>query len=446
MVRLLFSVFLSITCALAAYAQSTSLNRDALADEMERSFKKELLSAWYPRTLDRQAGGFLSRFDYQWQPKGDQEKMIVTQARHVWLNAKIAQFYPNDPLALSAARHGVRFLREHLWDAEQGGFYWLVTRQGKPIPEATGELIKQAYGNAFGIYALAAFYEASHDPEALQFAQEAFRWLDQHAHDPESSGYFQFLQRDGTPLKAGYKNTPPKDQNSSIHLLEAFTELYHVWPDPTLRDRLHEMLVLIRDTITVEPGTLTLFSTADWQPVSYRDSSAAAQQANFYLDHVSFGHDVETAYLMLEASEALGLEHDTITLMAGKKMVDHALKNGWDQAVGGFYDGGYYYKDRPGITIVQDGKNWWSQAEGLNTLLLMGDQFPNDPMRYHAQFQKLWAYTRRYLIDHEHGGWYEGGLDKEPQRKMGDKAHIWKAAYHDGRALMNCITRLRNGD
>jgi mannobiose 2-epimerase len=157
---------------------------------------------------------------------------------------------------------------------------------------------------------------------------------------------------------------------------------------------------------------------------------------------VSFGHDVETAYLMLEATEALGNKHDEKTIAIGKKMVDHALKNGWDNELGGFYDEGYYFKDKPGVTIIWESKNWWAQAEGLNTLLLLSDEYPNDPMQYYKHFTKLWQYVQTYLIDHEHGDWYEEGLDKEPQRKTALKAQIWKGTYHNFRALINCINRI----
>jgi len=34
-------------------------------------------------------------------------------------------------------------------------------------------------------------------------------------------------------------------------------------------------------------------------------------------------------------------------------------------------------------------------------------------------------------------------LDKEPERKTALKGHIWKATYHQFRALMNCVRRLR---
>ena len=421
----------------------TPASRRVLAAEIRRSLRSELLAPWYPRAVDREAGGFLSQFDFEWKPTGNQDKMIVTQARHVWTTARASQFLPDDSMLLPASAHGFRFLRDRMWDRQHGGFFWLVTRDGTPKPEADGRLIKQAYGQAFGIYGLAAYYDVSRDTSALRLAQEAFRWLDAHAHDPVHRGYFNYLERDGTPMRNGLGRSSAKDQNSSIHLLEAFAELYRVWPDPTLRDRLREMLVLIRDTIVTEPGTLTLYSTADWKPISYRDSSEATRRADrYYHDHVSFGHDVETAYLMLEAAEALGLGHDSTTLRVGKRMLDHSLRTGWDERVGGFYEAGYYYPGKSSLTLVDDTKNWWAQAEGLNTLLLFGDLYPDDPLRYRDKFLTQWRYITTYLIDHEHGGWYQGGLDKQPAMRTSLKGQIWKAAYHDGRALMNVVRRL----
>jgi mannobiose 2-epimerase len=123
-------------------------------------------------------------------------------------------------------------------------------------------------------------------------------------------------------------------------------------------------------------------------------------------------------------------------------MVDHALRNGWDDSLGGFYDEGYYFKDKPGCTIINKSKNWWAQAEALNTLLMFSEMYPNDGMQYQQKFFKEWQYVQTYLIDHEHGDWYEEGLDNEPQRRIALKAHIWKTTYHNFRALMNCINRI----
>ncbi len=424
--------------------------RAQLADVIENHARKEVLAKWYPQAVDQEYGGFLSTFTYDFKPTGEQDKMIVTQSRHIWSNSKAAELYPDVGHYLSSARHGFLFLRDKMWDNEFGGFHTLVDRKGNPKSNVNEE--KTAYGNAFGIYGLSAYYKASKDTAALALAKKAFVWLENHSHDPKLKGYFQHMKRDGTPIMrdasiSSTAETGYKDQNSSIHLLEAFTELYSVWPDSLVRERLQEMLYLIRDTITHPKGYLILFLTPDWKPVSFYNEADSVIESHHRLDHVSFGHDVETAYLMLESSHVLGLKNDTTTLRIAKKMVDHALKNGWDENAGGFYDEGYYFKDKPGITITHDTKNWWAQAEGLNTLLMMSDLFPDDDHLYYEKFKKLWQYCDTYLIDHEYGDWYEGGLDKQPDKKMGLKGHIWKATYHQFRSLINCMHRLRaSGD
>lgn len=419
-----------------------------LADQIEHSIQTELINKWYPYSMDTVYGGYLSSFTYDFKPTGEQNKMIVSQSRHVWTSAKASMAYPQKDFYVRTAGHGVEFLKNVMWDKTYGGFHTLVDRKGNVISNAEEE--KTAYGNAFAIYGLAAYVMATGDTAALSLAKKAFLWLEEHSHDPVYKGYFQHMKRDGTVIRrdegvSSTANTGYKDQNSSIHLLEAFTELYQVWPDALVLERLKEMLFLIRDTITTDQGFLVLFLHPDWTPVSFRDSSEEVILKHHNLDHVSFGHDVETAYLMLEASHVAGLENDTTTLRVAKKMVDHALENGWDSVAGGFYDEGYYFKDKNGITILRDTKNWWAQAEGLNTLLLMADLFPEDKQKYFEKFQLMWKYIDKYLIDHEHGEWFPGGLDKQPQLRTALKGHIWKACYHQYRSMENCVKRLRSG-
>lgn len=433
--------FLAALIFISSILSAQTTNPDTIVSQMRYAAKQGLLDEYYPRNIDTIYGGYLSTFTYDFKPAGEQDKMIVTQARHAWSTAKAAMFY-KDTTYISMSRHGFYFLRDKMWDKAYGGFYNLVKRDG--TPKST---IKEAYGNAFAIYGLSAYYECSHDTAALNLAKTAFMWLEKHSHDPVYKGYYQHLQRDGTVVKrtADIQSTSDigyKDQNSSIHLLEAFTELYKVWPDNLVRERLEEMLLLIRDKIVTEKGYLQLFFTHDWKPVSFRNSSEQSILKHKYLDHVSFGHDVETAYLMQEASEALYHEADKKTLSVGKKMVDHALNNGWDNSLGGFYDEGYYFKDKSGCTIINKSKNWWAQAEALNTLLIFSDLYPNDNLQYLQKFFKEWEYVQTYLIDHEHGDWYAEGLDNEPQQKTALKAHIWKGTYHSFRALMNCINRI----
>ena len=428
-------IFLSINLS----AQTTNL--DTIETQMRYAAKQGLIDIYYPRNIDTLYGGYLSTFNYAFQSQGNQDKMIVTQSRHTWSTAKAAMFY-HDTSYISMSRHGFYFLRNKMWDKQYGGFYNLVARDGTPKSN-----IKEAYGNAFAIYGLSAYYECSHDTAALNFAKTAFMWLEKYSHDSIYKGYYQHLNRDGSHVirPADAESTSDigyKDQNSSIHILEALTELYTVWKDPLVRERLQEMLELIRDKIVTPKGYLQLYFTYNWKPISYQDSSDSIIKKNHYIDHVSFGHDVETAYLMQEADEALNGKASAKTLSVGKKMVDHALKNGWDNNVGGFYDEGYYFKNKPGLTITLNTKNWWAQAEALNTLLMFFEMYPNDTMQYRQKFFKEWQYVQTYLIDHEHGDWYDEGIDNSPEAKTRLKAQIWKGSYHNFRALMNCINML----
>jgi len=433
-------------CTFTCFAQNTHRDKLKIAGEMQSSMVDKLLKPWYPRSVDTAYGGFLSSFSYDFKLVGSQDKMIVTQARHVWSNSKAAELFPETGYYLKSAQHGFEFLRDVLWDKQYGGFYTYTDRQGNVKKGSFAP--KEAYGNSFAIYALAAYYEASGDTSALNLAKRGFWWLEKHSHDAVYKGYYQHMELDGTPIvrptdinstsELGYK-----DQNSSIHLLEALTQLYQVWPDALVQTRLNELLLLVRDTITNKNGNLILFFKPDWTPVSFRDSSEAIIKKHHSLDHISYGHNIETAYLMLEASHVLGFKNDIATLRIGKKMVDDALDTGWDNTVGGFYDEGYYFKNKPGVTITEDTKNWWAQAEGLNSLLLMAGKFPSDKHQYFEKFKMQWQYVQTYLVDQEHGDWYQGGIDKQPQYKMALKGQIWKGTYHVLRAFINCIAQLK---
>ncbi|WP_304517137.1 AGE family epimerase/isomerase [Cecembia rubra] len=414
-----------------------------LKTEFETSLKENLLDTWYPKAVDWESGGYFSDFTYDFQLKeSSQEKMIVTQARHLWSNSKASLRYPEEEHFKFGAEHGFKFLKEIMWDKENGGFFQLVDRNGNPLLEKSP--LKTAYGMSFGIYALAAYFEATGDSAGLDLAIEAFHWLESHSHDPIHKGYFQHLDQKGNRILRS-EDTPStsdlgyKDQNSSIHLLEAFTELYRVWKDPLLKERLEEMLLLVRDVIPNERGYLVLFFEHDWTPVSFMQFDRETVLRHKSLDHVSFGHDVETGFLLLESAHALGWGDDPKTLAQSKKMIDHALNFGWDVETGGFYDEGYYFLGKETPEIIKDSKNWWAQAEGMNALLVMSTYFPDDPMDYFGKFRQHWDFIQKFLIDHDHGDWYPGSIDKQPQMKTADKGHIWKANYHQFRAMAHTI-------
>ncbi len=420
-----------------------------LGEKMMSLLNDGILRRWYPLVVDRECGGYYTNISKDWIVSPEQEKMIVSQARHVWTVSKAASFLPERGFYEEVGRHGFRYLRDVMWDHTYGGFYQIRSRSGGPTECRGWRDEKRTYGEAFAVYALAALYAQIGDPAVLTLAQRGYHWIEEHAYDPVYKGYFQFLTRQGRPfglndpyvsIASDSNEVGFKDQNSSIHLLEAYTELYNVWKDEGLRSQLQSILTLIRDTMVHPRGYLQLFFSQDWIPLSFRDAEPAVREANFGLDHVSFGHDYETAFLMLEASHALGLENDVRTLTVGKKMLDHALANGWDNERGGFWDGSYYFKGDERCTVVRRTKNWWAQAEALNILLLFSRIYPDGP--YEEYFRRQWSYVETYIIDHQRGDWFEGGIDYEPQFKDGPKSHMWKCTYHTGRALMNCIALL----
>ncbi len=424
-------------------------NAKSILNEMLYQLKENLLDKWYPKVIDEKHGGYFSNLSYDFTLAEHQEKMVVTQARHIWTLSKAAEFF-NSQEYKNYAIHGIKFLQNKIWDNRNGGFFQIRSREGNFSDIEGWHTEKRVYGNAYGLYGTSALYKITQDPKHLKFAVDIFSWIEKHAYDPLNKGYYQFFTEDNKVYNrmSRYKSLANdsnevgyKDQNSSIHLLEAFTEFYKIHKDPIVKERLNDMLFLIRDVITTDDGYLQLFFTDSWEPISFRNSSKIIREANYGLDHVSFGHDYETAFLMLEASHALELKNDIQTLRRVKIMVDHALENGFDNVNGGFYEEGYYFRNETTCSIIKDTKNWWAQAEALNIFLIMSKIFPNEK-KYIDTFVKEWDYINKYIINHENGDWFWGGLDKEPHYKKETKGKIWKGTYHTGRALMNCIVML----
>lgn len=448
LVALIGAFFGSFFSAQRAQADPDNLdrNREALLKAIETSFQEDCLRPWYPRVKDEKFGGYLSRFDADWDLSGSQDKFIVSQARHVWATSEIGLF-TGESMYRELAEHGYRFLRDTMWDRTNGGFFSRVTRRGKPQLQFG----KSAYGNAFAIYGLARFHALTGNQEALELAKRTFRWLDERSWDEQYGGYVDRLNIDGSWAGETVVNDTSnptdhiglKDYNSTIHILEAFTALYHEWPDPQLKERLEAVLEQTRDRFTTDKGYLHLYFHRDWTPVSFREAGREAVLEHLAFDHVSWGHDVETAFLMLEAEHALGRERDPETLRVAKKMVDHALATGWDEEKGGLFESGYYFDDGGPVEVVVKDKVWWIAAEAMNALLMMSQLFPDEP-RYWEAFRQQWDYNQKYMIDQEHGGWFENGLDTNPEAVNWPKAHIWKTSYHVARAYMNCIQMLKN--
>jgi cellobiose epimerase len=415
------------------YAMADKDSYLKLADEMEAALRRDVLGVWFPRSVDQENGGFYSNFTRDWQRTTSEGKFSVFQGRMVWVASQVVMQRPDLKAQYQPIiEHGLKYLSDVLWDKEYGGFFWGLDDQGKISRRYTDG--KHLYGMSFGLYGATAAYRATKDPKALELAQKAFRWMDEHAHDASNGGYFEWLTRAGRVVQAkpdaaqveriplagfpvGYKS-----MNTHIHLLESFSQLHEVWKDETLRKRLEELLALVRDKICVEPGAMNLYFTLDWHAIP---------------DHDSYGHDIETAFLMLEAEDTLGHGHDGKTERMAKLLVDHALAYGWDGTHGGFY------RDGTSTGKAEDTrKEWWVQFEGLNALLLMHEKYGRQTDAYFKAFQQQWKFIRDRQVDHEFGGVYDT-IEADGTVRDNIKSRIWKEAYHDSRALLNVTARLR---
>jgi mannobiose 2-epimerase len=422
-------VFSAATC-LAADAPSinpTKENYLRIAAEVETNLQKEILQKFFPVTVDEQGGGFYENYSLNWTRTAGGNKSIVYQSRLTWTSAAAARRFPAQAgLYLAMTRRGAACLADKLWDKTGGGFYWQVGANGQPVSDT-----KQMYGHAFGIYALAASYQATKDPATLDLAKKAFQWLEKHAHDNVNKGYFENIGADGKPVVRGGGNSVgasagQKSMNTSIHILEALTGLYEVWPDPLLKTRVQEMLEICRDKVYSEPGYLTQFLTADWQRTTSPDS---------------FGHDVEAGYLMVEAADVLG-QDDPRAWMAARHLVDHALQYGWDNQLGGLYDSGAMNAQGVVTGSLRTEKIWWVEAEQFNALLLQHEHVGKETTNYWDAFVKEWDWINKYQIDHTNGGWWATvQADGTPASRV--KADMWTECYHQSRAMLNVSERLR---
>jgi len=414
------------------YVAANTANYLSLAGDMDVILRRDVLGVWFPRSIDKQNGGFYSSFTPDWRAGQSEGKFSVFQGRMTWLAAQIVMRRPDlKEQFLPAVQHGVQYLSNVMWDKRNGGFFWGLDDKGQISPRFSDG--KHLYGMSFCLYGAAAAYQARHDPSDLELAQRSFRWMDQHAHDSRNGGYFEWLTREGKVVEAapnseriqevigagfpiGYKS-----MNTHIHLLESFTQLYEVWQNQTLRQRLGELLEIIRDKICVEPGAMNLYFTNDWRA---------------FPDHDSYGHDIETAYLMLESANRAMFQSQKTESMA-KLLVDHALAYGWDEENGGFYREGTTYGKPEDLR-----KEWWAQFEGLNSLLLMHEKYGRNSDKYWKAFLMQWQFIKDKQVDHEFGGIYDT-VERDGTATNRIKARMWKEAYHDGRSLLNVTERLR---
>lgn len=415
------SKMLGLALALAVLpGLAPAKERAEYARELRHELASRILPYWYDSAIDRTNGGYVLSDDAAQPARPAREKQLVTQARMIWgfSHAHRKGFSDGRHNYLQAAAQGYRFLVAHFLDRENGGYFWTTDLRGKALNRN-----KIVYGEAFVIYGLVEYFRASGDRTALERAMELYRVLQEHAHDARNGGWIEHFQPDWTPLAkhspeaivevAGYKSG-----NTHLHLMEALSELYEATRDPAVKQSLEEALRLNATYFYPQAvGQSCFHRQADWKPVT--DAASAG---------VSYGHNVEFAWLMVRAQRVLGQapawDHFGAEL-------DHALKYGYDHARGGLYSRGF--DERP-ATVTE--KVWWVQGEMLAALTeALQHQEKKD---YAAALNSLLRFVLRYQANPADGIWLDTvAADGKPIRTA--KAHNWKANYHDVRAMVKFI-------
>ena len=381
-----------------------------------RAEAQRILSCWAGRAVDESRGGFYGEIDAQGRPVADADKGAVLNTRLLWFFSAMAHLYGSaDSMAL--ARRAFDYLVAHFVDYEHGGLYWSVDAHGRVVNPR-----KQAYAQAFFVYALAEYHVATGDPAALNLARTLRDRIETAFWDAGRGGYVEARSRDWDDLadqRLSERDLDcPKTMNTHLHILEAYTRLHQVAPDAASEAGLRRVVTVFLDRFVDASGRhLSLFFDLDWT-----DRSRS----------VSYGHDIEASWLIQEAVEALG---DAALIARARPIV---LGLAQATLAEGLVDDAVAYERGFDGHLDADGE-WWGQAEGLvgfvNAWQMTGDD------AYGIAAERLWARIARDFKTSPGGEWtwYAKGSSKPVQ----PLASLWKCPYHNGRAMLELDRRLK---
>jgi mannobiose 2-epimerase len=386
--------------------------------EMQQELES-LLSWWMDFMVDEENGGFYGRRGGHNQLFPQADKGIILNTRILWTFAATANYTGNVSYQKIAERAFAYFPR--FWDDEQGGVFWMLDHQGNPNKKR-----KQIYAQAFAIYALAEFHTLTENPKALRLAQELFQLIEKHSRDAERGGYLEALGPNWEPiedLRLSEKDAnEAKTMNTHLHLMEAYSKLYRITQNKAVGKALKDLIQLFLERfIDPQTGHLQLFFDENWEPRS---------------GSISFGHDIECSWLLMEAIE---LVEDKHLHERGEKtaffMADATFQNGldWDKAL---------INEKQENGQLDREKVWWPQAEAVigfwNAWQLSGD------LRYQKAAFQVWHFIKSFLRDKSQGEWFWSVDEKHIPNLSEDRAGPWKGPYHNVRMCLEILQRTEN--
>lgn len=384
--------------------------------ELEQEFNA-IASYWKTYSIDTQNGGFLGERDHYNTIIPEANKGIILNARLLWSFAAIAHYTGN-----SALNHHINtsytYLRDHFKDNRYGGVYWELNAKGIPINKK-----KQTYAHAFAIYGLAQYYIHTKDNTAKAWAIALFQLIETHALDKRKNGYIEAFSENWIPLQdmrlSEKDKNAAKTMNTHLHLLEAYTLLYKIHPHKTVEKALQNLIHLFLHQFLNKNYHFESFFDRNWQPLSCISS---------------FGHDIEAAWLLIEAAKALKnkaiLEQTRAIAMP---ITEEFLKTGYRKGEG-------IVNETDHTTGASDtDRYWWVHAEAMVGLYYAFTISPKE--KYITAMLDIWDFIKKYMIDTKNGEWFFR-IDKSYRPYIKEyKLGMWKSPYHNARA---CIMLLQH--
>lgn len=377
-----------------------------------------ILSFWSMYAVDEVNGGFHGSINNDNEADQTAPKGSVLNSRILWSYSAAFNLTGNQEWFELATR-AYNYIVSHFLDKEYGGVYWTVDHKGDPL-----DTKKQIYALSFAVYGLSEYYKASKNGEALLQAIELYRAIFEFSYDNQYGGYIEALTRDWREIEdlrlSDKDANEKKSMNTHLHVIEGFANLYTVWPDATLKSRIEELVHIFLDHI-IDPDThhLQLFFGEDWQSK---------------YNMVSYGHDIEAAWLIQEAAEIIHHEDLVKKLKKVSVMVAEAASRGLDD------DGGLWYEYNGDEDHLVREKHWWPQSEAMigfyNAYQLTGNK------DWLTRSYESWNFVKEYILNKEKGEWYWGVNPDHSIMQGQDKAGLWKCPYHNSRACMEIISRI----
>lgn len=396
------------------------MNIEKLKTEAKDVLQNNILSFWLNKMEDRENRGYYGQMTGKGELVKTANKGGILNARMLWTYSSAYRVLGN-PEYLMAATRQKDYILEHFYDKEFGGTFWELDYLGNPV-----DTKKQFYALGFMIYGLSEYARATGDKEALEYAIRLFETIEEHSLDKEYNGYIEACTREWgeiADMRLSDKDANfPKSQNTHLHIIEPYTNLYRIWKDERLEKALRNLINIFTDKI-LNPEThhLDLFFENDWT------RGAGALE--------SYGHDIECSWLMHEAALVLGDEALLAKMETVVKQVAKASEKGL------MPDGSMVHEANLDTGYVDSDLHWWVQAETVVGFINLYEHF-NDEDALNKAFA-CWEYIKKNLIDYENGEWF-WSRDKDGNlNTTDDKAGFWKCPYHNGRMCLEIIERFK---